>query len=127
MIGRSSALLLQEPDEEEEAGRDDPVVEHEEHRADHGNLSSDDDAERDEAHLGERGVGDEALQLGRPARDERAVEDRDDGEGRARAGAASASASGKSPMSKRKMPYVPSLASSADEHDRAGRRAPRRR
>ena len=56
--------LVDDPDEEEQGARDDAVGDHLEDRALQPLLVEDEDAERHEAHVADRRVGDEPLEVG---------------------------------------------------------------
>ena len=69
--------LVDHADAEEERARDDPVVDHLEHGALQALLLEDEDAQRHEAHVADRAVGDQLLEVGLHHRHDRAVDDRD--------------------------------------------------
>ena len=77
----AGATSLEEANDEEEANGDDAVVEHQQHRASDPDGGTRHDPERDEAHLRERGVRDESLQVLSDARQDRTVQDADHRQG----------------------------------------------
>ena len=96
--------LVDDADEEEEGGGVQPVREHHHHRALQRLLIEGEDAERHEAHVADRRIGDQPLQVGLRPGDQRAVDDRDDREDHDRRGEHSAPPPGKSGRQKRNMP-----------------------
>ena len=78
--------LVDDADEQEEGARDDPVVDHLQDRALHPLLLEDEDAQGHEAHVADRRVGDQLLEVGLDDGHDRAVDDRD--QARARRSAA---------------------------------------
>ena len=74
--------LVDDADEEEERAGDDAVGDHLEDRALHALLVEDEDAQGHEAHVADRGVGDESLQVGLADGHDGAVEHADDREQR---------------------------------------------
>jgi hypothetical protein len=78
LAGRRAAL--DDPREEEHRTRDEGVGDRLEDRPGGARLVPREEAEGDEAHLRERRVGEDAAQVGRAERDERAVDEADRGE-----------------------------------------------
>ncbi len=70
--------VVDDADAEEEAGRDDAVRQHLEDRAFDALRREGEDAERHEAHVSDRRIGDQLLEVGLRQGDERGVDDGDD-------------------------------------------------
>ena len=73
--------LVDEADEDEQRGHDEAVVQHEQHPAGQALGADGDRAQRDEADVGQRGVGHQALHVALRARHHGAVDDPDHGQG----------------------------------------------
>jgi hypothetical protein len=69
--------LVDDADQQEQGSRDEAVVDHLEDRPLEALLGEHEDAERHEAHVADRRVGDEPFQVGLDERHDRAVDDRD--------------------------------------------------
>src|SRR5579883_907599 len=74
------AAIVKHTDEEEKRAGGDAVGEHLINRALHGNRMEGEDAEDDESQVADGGVGDEFFQVRLHKRDERAIDDADDGQ-----------------------------------------------
>ncbi len=72
------AALVDDPHEQEQAARDEPVVDHLQHGALEALLLEDEDAQRHEAHVADRRVGDELLEVGLDQGHDRAIDDGDE-------------------------------------------------
>ena len=74
------ASLINHPDDEKERARRNAVIEHLIKRALHPLFGEREQSEHDESHVTDRRIGHEPLHVGLHHRDERAVDDADDGE-----------------------------------------------
>ena len=95
------ASFIEKPDEQEEGACAESVVDHLQHGAADGLVAEGHDAEHDIAEMGDGAIGDERLDVTLHERDERAVENADDGQERDPR-AERAAASGNMGMAKRR-------------------------
>jgi hypothetical protein len=73
--------LVDHPDQQEQGAGDHPVGDHLQQRPMQALLGEDEDAQGDEAHVADRAVGDQLLEVRLDQGDDRAVNDRDQRQG----------------------------------------------